>query len=106
MEAKVKKELFNLAAKRVSKSLNSVIQLMESQDDNLELQLFIMSALANEFARHLQKVTAIDMRIDMPEEAAKMHILTMLADAIGVGCAIVSPEDAAKAGVKFDVNDG
>lgn len=87
MSDDIMKELNLLAAKRVTDSMNSVLQLMPNREASIRLQLFVVGGLCAEIARQMQ-----EDRPGMPEDAARAITLSLLSELLGVGCEMASEE--------------
>jgi hypothetical protein len=94
MTPETEKELFALAGKRVSEALNSVIQLMEDQDQNMKLQAFIIAALVRAYGDQLRLGAKMKDGKPPSPEMGYLKAIMLVTSALDIGCEIVNQDEA------------
>jgi uncharacterized protein YejL (UPF0352 family) len=93
------KDLHKLANKRVEDALNSVVQLLESDDQVLHLSMTVLSNLATGAAEHMHQTVQRADGTHPPVAECYCRVLSMLAAVQGLDSKVVTEEEAKQAGL-------
>jgi len=93
------KDLHKLATTRVEAALNSVVQLLDTEEQTLHLSMTVLAGMAEAAAHHMHDTTRKPDGSQPSVGECFCRILSMLAAIHGVETKVLSEDEAKQAGL-------